>query len=627
MGNLNDTKNNLLSKIEAIKKINDDSSSLADSVQNKYLKDLSSSNPLSGKKLGSTTPITQNSNDIFNELITIANGFLGTTNSNVASSNKLVKTTKVKQYAIKSISTTLNSTKQIVLDNVKKVFFAGNGICGTNTTITGDTVTIKPNEIDFLNMLTLDPSTSSGQMMYESTSTNNGKIKLNRDLYNSFSGTPYNFTSLNNNKLFTSMWNVSSQQFSVSGLTQGVSTTNVESFFNDYYSSIDFPTISGITNTAMLMTIQGDGTESNLFNNGLNNLNRLTSKTCSICGNPTNTNNLQNQNATDLTSETDEDISSYFDFNNVEGISLDDEDLRHRRVLRFTDCNNYEIPVNSSMIEDYAYMSDKKNLNELVNSILAKTATDAYVQSNNTVPLENFNLSLLNNFILNLPKGLIAAALSPKMILPIVIIYKLFKTDLGGTVLDLMKKLSTLFFNIIKDLFWLFIQTFWGLIKIDLIAFVLKFVNKIIINKNKRYLTIITALIALLSKILQTNIASCQDLYGTVLSTLNTSLSSGGSFKLPGVLLSLSDTLPGYSQDRAFLNIVERINSSGVSTAPVFGQPNNILTIVKSVVDGHTEEMDSHSYVKVSNKAMVLASPSGPIPLPPGLLSSVGKIM
>ena len=627
MGNLNDTKNQLLSKIDAVKKINDDPSILADSVQNKYLKDLTSSNPLSGRKLGNTSPKTQNSNDIFSELLGISDSFVGTSNKGAKSSDKLTSKNKLKQYATKSVEKTLSFSKQIVLDNVQKVFFAGNGICGNNTTITGDTINIKPSEIDFLNMLTLDPSTPSGQIMYEPTTSVSGKIKINRNLYTSFGGVPYHVTSINNNELFTSTWNSTTQEFKITGLTQGGSIIKVSEFLSDYYSSIEFPDISGITKTAMLMTLQGDGTESTSFNFGMNNLDRLTSKLCAICGNPTNTSNLSNQNATDLTNETDEDISSYFNFDDVEGISLDDEDLRHRRVLRFTDCNNFEVPVNPVIIEGFTYMSNKKNLNDLVASTLSMAATDAYVQSGSNIPLETFNLFLLTSLIKNLPKALISSVLSPKMILPVLVIYKMFKSSTTIDVKDLMKQLSRLFYGIVKDLFWIFIQTFWTFIKIDLMALILKMVNKILKNKYKRYLIIITTLIALLTKILQSNINSCQDLYGTILTTINTSLSTGGSFKLPGTLLTLSDSLPGYSQDRAFLNIIERIEASGIPMGPINGEPNNLSSVIKSIIDGHTEEMDLHSFVKVSNKAMVLASPSGPVVVPPGLLNSVGKMM
>jgi hypothetical protein len=626
MSKVKNTSNKIKSKIEAIKKINDDPKQSADNVFDKYVKDLTPTDKLLGKKLDGFSDKRkkkkENKKDIFSELIEIVDSFL-TSDKNVTTTDKFQSRQRLKQHASDSIQVTLESSKDIISNNVKKIFFSGDGICGANSTISTDSITIKPNEVDFLNILTLDPNSNSGKIIYEPLKNIN-KQKVNRELYNSFTGPEYQFDTNNNKTLFTSKWNSTNQEFNISGLTQGNSSVKIEDFFNDYYSSIEMPDISGITKTAMLMTIQGDGSESISFNKSLNDLDRLLKKIFAMCGTPTNPNDLKNQNAIDLFNENDEDIEFYFDFDDVEGIDLDDEDARYRNVLRFTDCNNFEVPVNPSMIEDFVYLTDKKTINDLVNNTLSKTAADAFEQSDSSIPLANFNLSILNLFILNLPKALIANVLSPKIFLPIVIIYKLTKGS-GGLVKDLMKKLSKLFGSIIRDLFWKFIREFWKRIKVDLIAFVLKFVKKILKNKYKRYTTIISALIALLTKILEQGIDNCSDLFSVILSTIDGALSASGGFNIPGVILSLSDKLPGYSQDRAFLNITERMEASGIPTGLINGEPNDFVQSIKNIIDGHTEEMDTHGFVKVANKEMIIPSPMGPIIIPPGLLNSSGK--
>ena len=68
---------------------------------------------------------------------------------------------------------------------------------------------------------------------------------------------------------------------------------------------------------------------------------------------------------------------------------------------------------------------------------------------------------------------------SPKMFLPIVILFKIFKNQVD-TVLeakDIIKLLSKLFNNILKKLFWIFIKEFWSLIKPELKTFVKNLVN------------------------------------------------------------------------------------------------------------------------------------------------------
>ena len=625
MSKLKDTKARLQSKLEVIKKINDDPNSLVDSLSDKFLKDLPSTEQLFGKKLddflNKAKRKKENKKDIFGELMEIAEGFLSS-GKKVENSDRLFSKGKLKQHALTSAKRTSESGKEIVMSSVKKAFFAGDGICGTNLTLNGINITIKPEEIDVMNVLTVDPSTSTGQIVYEPTTNKTGE-KVNRELYSLFSGGTYQFDSNSNNTLFSAQWNQSNQEFNITDFNG----LEVETFFNDYYSTIELPDIQHITKTAMLMTIQGDGSDNPLFNKGMNTINRLIQKLSAVCGSPTRTNELKNQNAVDMFNETDEDVESYFDFDDVEGIDLDDEDSKFRRVLKFTDCDNFETPVNPSTIEDFVFFTNKKPINELVDSTLGRTATQAYIDSGSNIPQINFNLNLMNLFILNLPKALISSLLTPKIFLPIIIVYKVIKGIAGQTidVKVLMRMLSKLFVTIIKGLLWMFLREFWRLVKIDLIAYVMKIVKKILKNKSKRYITILKALIAFLLQVLQTEIDNCYALFSAVITAITTALSANVSLQVPGILLLLSKRLPGYSQDRSFMNIMERLDASGVKTGPIFGESNNIGTLVKSIIDGHTEEEDQNSFVKISLEGGALPGPNGGSIILPGIISGYGK--
>jgi hypothetical protein len=628
MSKLKDTKSRLQSKLEVIKKINDDPNSLSDSLSDKFLKDLPSTEQLFGKKLddflNKSKRKKENKKDIFGELIEIAEGFLSS-GKKVETSDKLFSKGKLKQHALTSSRLTLDSSKEIVVDSVKKAFFAGDGICGTNLTLNETNVTIKPEEIDLMNILTIDPTTSTGQIVYEPKSPNKGKEKVNRELYNLFSGGTYQFDSNSNNTLFSGQWSQSNQEFNITDFNG----LEIETFFNDYYSTIELPDTEHVAKTAMLMTIQGDGSDNPLFNKGMNDINRLLQKLSAVCGNPTKTDELKNQNAVDMFNETDEDIESYFNFDDVEGIDLDSEDSRFRRVLKFRDCDNFETPVNISTIEDFVFFSNKKPLNELVDLTLNRTATQSYLDSGSNIPQLNFNLNLMNLFILNLPKALISSLLTPKIFLPIVIVYKVVKSNLGESinVKTLMKTLSKLFKTIISGLLWKFIQEFWKLVKIDLMTYVMKIVKKILKNKTKRYVTILKSLIAFLINVLQSEINNCYSLFTAITNAITTALSANISLQVPGILLLLSKRLPGYSQDRAFMNIMERLDASGVKTGPIFGEPNNIGTLVKSIIDGHTEEEDQNSFIKISLEGGALPpTPAGVgATIIPGIISGYGK--
>lgn len=640
MSKVKDSTKKVKSKIDAIKKINDNPSVLTDSLYDKYLKDLPSTDELFGKKtddfLKKRISKKQNHQNIFEQMIDLVDTFInkGDTNkpigefkrTNKSIENLKIGKQKIKKHALTAANRTLDNSKTIVLDNVSKIFFAGDGICGTNQTFVIDDITISPKEIDFLNILTMNPDNGIGKIVYEPLKTTTDKIKFDRELYKLFvpSETIYNFISLNNNSLFDIKFKSDTQKYVVSGLQYEAFNT----FFDEYYTSITFPDIEHIIKTSMLLTIQGDGSETTLFNKSLDKLERLLQKLMSVCGNQTKRDVLQNLNPIDLFDETDEDIEYYFNFDDVEGIDLDAEDARRRGVLKFRDCNNFEVPKNTTMIEDFIYFSEKDNIVTTLDNILNRVATDAYEKSDSTISLENFKLSMMNMFILNIPKAIISSILTPKIFLPIVIAYKAIKniiTDID--IYDLMKKLSKLFYSIIKDLFWFFIREFWKLIKPELIKFLSILVAKIIKNKNKRYLVIVTALIALLTRILQNGIDNCADLFDAVLVTINAALSAPRPFNIPGILLGLSHYLPGYSEDRAILNIMERVEASGISLGPIYGEPNKLVDLIASIVKGNSEEMDSNSFIAVSNQEITIPTPVGPITIPPGLLSSSGKLI
>ena len=628
MSKVKDTKSKLKSKLEAIKKINDNPNSFSDNIANKYLKYLPSSE-VYGKKiddfLNKNKSKKDNKKDIFEDLIEIAEGFL-TKNSNIQSNDKLFTKGRLKQHGINATLKTVELGKEIVLDNVKKTFFAGDGICGTNYLLSGTTIQIKPEEIDFLNVLTVNPTTPVGKIVYEPTSPDKGKEKVNRELYTSFNGVPYLFNTNSNNTLFSMSWDQTNQLWDVTGF----SGKNVENFFQDYYSNIEIPDINSILKNTMLMTISGgDGSGENIsFNKSLNNLNRLVKKLFSICGSEKDNSLLKNQNATDLFNENDDNIESYFDFDDVEGIDIDDEDARLRKVLRFTDCENFEIPVNSTTISDFVYFSGKKNLNDLIDTTLNRVSTQAYLSSDSSIPQINFNINLINSFILNLPKSIISSLLSPKIFLPILIVYKVVRSITGQVlnVKDLMKQLSKLFTTIIKDVFWKFIREFWKLVKIDLISLLSKIIKKIFKNKKNRYLTILKVLIAFLIKILNEKIDNCYSLFTSIINAINTALSTRSPLQIPGLLLMLSDKLPGYSQDRAFMNIIERLESAGINTGPIYGESSNLSSLVKSIIDGNIEEMDQNSFVKITLQGGILPGPTGGVVIPPGIISGAGKL-
>jgi len=619
------------SKLEIVKKIQDDPKKSTDELYDLYLgnadldKKLSSS--IDGLKSKLKKKENSNKEDIFGSVIGIASDFLSAKSNKVPvkEDDKLLSSNKIKKYALESANITVKDSKNIVKESIKQFLFVNteSSICGVDTIIPTDSMVISPKEFDFLNVLQTDPSSKIGIIMYEQESPTYGDIKMNREFYGAFSSN-YSFTSKSGNNLFDLTWNTTNQEYNVSGLQQGiVGAVKVSDFIDDYYDSIETPKIEDIIKTSMLMTLQGDGENPEGVDKALNYLNRLCSKLFKICGSPDESSQLQT--TSQQFSENDQDILSYFDFNDVEGIDIDDEDSRYRKVLRFVDCGNFEVPSPQNSFEDFVYLSSG-DLQSLVDSTLENVALNASLSVDDNKLFQNINLELVNLFILNVPKALVSSVISPKFIFPLVVAWKQIKGAVGD-VYELMKKLGELIYIIIKKVFWKFLKEFWQFIKKDLLNFILSIGQRILKNKYKLYVRIITAIISLLRTLLSQGFDNCLAIFQAILAAVKGALNlPGGKINVPGFLLGFSDLLPGYSADRAYMNAAERMAAAGLNVGTIYGEANEYLIMTKAIIEGMSEEMDNNSFVKASNKMVTIPTPVGPIVIPPGIINSAGKM-
>ena len=614
MSALSDYRQKIESKVTAIKNF-DTQSSTTNRVSNSSGQKITESKDFISRKIDDFKDYRKSTKtdvkDVFGEVIKTVQGFIGTTDKSGKAKSNILK------YAKDASKTTIQASKQMVMDTVKNKLFSGDGVCGSTNLMSEDELDISPKEIDFLNMLTVNPDSNTGKIMYEST-LNKGFVKMNTEFYKLFdSNQVFSFSNNDGNKMFDLTWNSANQTYHISGL-QGVSgVTSVQDFLTDYYSSIEYPDFENILKQSMLMAIQGDGNDPKTFTIGMDKLERLLQKLFSLCGQQKNDLPL-NQNPINQL-EADNDLDWYFDLDDVEGIDLDEEDARSRRVLKFKDCNNYEVPINPNHIEDFVYLFKKnKDADDNISKTINNVASETYEKSGQSISLEDFQISLTGLYVSKIPKALISAILSPKIMFPIVVIYKMFKEiDSTVDIKDTIKKLSQLFFDLIKKVFWKFLKEFWNLAKKELLNFIKNIAATIIKNKLKRIKNIIMGLISLLSKLLTTTIDSCEAIFGAILSTINGILNKKVNIPIPGMLLVLSELLPGYSTDRALINVTEALEGAGVPTGPLYGRANTLPMIVKSILDGHTQEMDQNGYGIGAPQPVILPStPAGTVITP-----------
>jgi hypothetical protein len=649
-----DTVNKVNSKIDVITKSlqQDDLSVKIDKdTQDLILKDVKDLQKNIGTKLESLKAKLKNKKlkkknhkNIFEELLSTVSKFLEA-GRKANETDRFASIERMKYHAYSSADVTMKASRKIIMDCAKKVLFAGNGICGDDKVFDAqhDKCSLSPKEFDFFNMLKVPPESDYGKIMYELKNSNTSKEKINRNLYSAFTSLnhKYQYDTPSNKTLFVANWDTTTQQFNISGLSRnytGSTTQNpkLNEFFDDYYSNMDMPDLVNIVKQAMFLTTKcakisvdkngvsvggaPTGMEDNLawgpdLDKAINDFERFINKIFAFCNQKPN--GLGGQTAFNSFNEDDEDANFYFDFDDVEGIDLQDEDARRRKVLVFKDCNNYEVPYNANHMEDFIYLEGKVALNDWVNLTLNKVATDAYEQSYGGIQLPDFQFSIHLGFIVNIPKAIIASLLSPKILLPIAIIYKLFI----GVVLDvkdLLKKMKEWVLCIVNELFWKFIREFWKRVKTDLKNFLLKIVKRILKDKLKRYYYVIAALMALLKKIIESGIETCEDLFEAIGYAIEIALdlAGGADFHIPLPLLLIADKLPGFSTVKTTMEAQEKMRAMGIPTGPVNGEPNYFTAAFDAFGHAYTENLSKTPIIS-TNKIMKGISASGPVVIPP----------
>jgi hypothetical protein len=429
----------------------------------------------------------------------------------------------VRKITRESVKETSESIKPIFLSNVRKLFFASDSelSCGIGTKMSIDDLTISPKEFDLLDTLQTDPQSGLGKIIYENSASTD-KVKMNKVFYENFNGSPYNFTALDETNLFGIKWDSGNQVYNLSGLT--ANNITVDSFITKYYESIEFPKISDILkNTlSLVVPVGGVNTENSNYDLNLNKLMRVINKICAAC--PAPSNETLKQNAVDQFNEGDVEIGAFFDFDDVEGIDIDDENLRYNKVLRFVDCNNYNLPVNQNIVEEFAYFSSTKNdITKEYNDAMSKIAKDA-ANNSLSIPFPQFLANLDFQTMKNLPKALLSSIFSPKMFFPIVVLWKMLKSAVSSAFISiktLIKNLGKFVFNLLKDIFNKFLTVFWIKVKPQLALILKGLVTRLLKKSKKRYLVIIRGLIDILTALLPfVGIKSCEDFYSAILALL-----------------------------------------------------------------------------------------------------------
>lgn len=494
-------------------------------------------------------------------------------------------------YLKRTFLKTLNNIEPKILDILYKEIFKTVG-CDQQQAFKPNTIVyIKVKSIDLVDLLKIDPNDIEGRCLYETRSLapNDRPNATNKELYNriQFPNVSFNtqygnyYLGKSNQPLFDITY-VENDDLGRPGPWYKVEIVNrgnnflIYEFLLDYYKTIKVVEFKNILASIMeqltgMISINIGAGQFQIEDMGKFQL--IIQRILGLC--------FDEDKEIDVSgiakvSELDGIDNSFFEFTDND-LSTIEERLENIRkgVVKFIECDDVEIPVDADAI-----INSLNNLEYIQDVNLIDAADNLTNQVNNDPQFNGFNIQIaLNvNFIKLISQGLIVSLLSPKVLLPIYIAFK----GLGNNAVDLVdsyvqftKQFYGLVISLVSKVAALFIEELFEIIKKDIKTLVQQVIADIIKESNNKRLKMIAKLAEILiivASLIQ-DWRRCKSVIDEILALLK--LIPNNFNGIPSPLLLLSDLLDGYSETRAFINMIEEFQSLGIPTGTLpDGSPN-----------------------------------------------------
>lgn len=477
---------------------------------------------------------------------------------------------------------------------------------------------IKVSSIDLFGQLKDDPTSPVGKITYEKKNVvyNSFPFSMNKELYNRIQNInqPYSVSAGNNylGKSTQNLFDITYVESYVNSSGQTIvgqfykidlknrQSNKVTEFLEDYYGTIDIVDFKNIFAQLLDQLTGAISINKGYGNSKLIDLSKALLILKRIGGLCFDSNKEIDVAGTSKVSQVDNVNDGFFEFDEIDLRIIDQRisDIKNG-VVEFEECQTVKLPVNSDTIIDAIstlnYIDGENNNNQINAAVdLTNVVTD------NFFPLKiDIDLSFLREF----PKALINAMLSPKVILPLLVIAKsLGKTfvDYINSYMDFIVKLSQFFVEFVSKVISLFVKIIFNIIKKDIINLIRLIKSDVGKEKEKKRYQIILSLTSLLIQVggIIKDIRECKSVINKLLSLLNDIQKTTGSLPLP--LLLASRLRKGYSKTGAFLKVLTEFEELGLPTGPMpDGSPNLMLAAIKGIINGIDDEFTENGRTDV----------------------------
>lgn len=515
--------------------------------------------------------------------------------------------------------------------------------------VPNEKIYIKLESIDLLDYLKYSPDDNKTKILYEkdALSVQTIPFSMNRELYNR------TLNSESYSEQYGQFYKGNSGQdlFDIKYVTQDLNTgnfgdfyeitlqpklnspTRVSDFLVDYYQSVTIFEFSDIAKNVMNILTGCVDMSLDVGQKKLDDISKslkIVQRILGLCFDNTQEIEVGGSSKISVLEEIDD---SFFELSEFELRDTENEvNNIINRVSEFEGCDNIKLPVDYTQIlnnvakiwENPSNKTEDQLQEELINYI---NETAQNPEWSPVLPSIDFKLVLNLEVIKQLPKTILMSLISPKVLLPIFIMFKALKQDFVDLVEDFqsfLKNMRNIMVTLIAE-----IQAKFKEVLVDLIK---KQIYKLIISLNKdiskaaknSYIVIITKLLSVAFVLVNLirDYKRCRSIVDELLTLLRL---LAPKIDIPLPALAFSSLLEGFSAIRAFGNHIEQRDKLGFPNGDMpDGSPNLGLIDSFSQMSAFKRELDENSKVQIST--VDLANPGSPlIPTAGGFLAP-GKL-
>lgn len=519
----------------------------------------------------------------------------------------------------------LSNTKERILQIIFEETITALGCSQEQEFEPGVPIYIKVETIDLFNILKEDPNDSPMSFFYEKTDVPNGTLpfSMNRSLKSRFDEEGVPFSNDNGGKYIGAS---GSEIFDFEYVTQDDEgnqgdfykvtlskkingTKRISDFLLDYYLSTDIlefdVVISTVMNSMMGWLDTSIGTDSDKQND-FGYFSKILTRILGLCFDETQEIDVS---GTAKIGELDLVDESFFELNplDLRNIEVEVENIR-KGVVEFEDCGNVKLPVDTIGTQTMLRkLQDEDSIERkigIVESMLDNTANNKEWE-NATLPGINFNASVKLDFIKKLVTSIVKSILSPKMLFGLITLSKSLKLSNIDNI-DSLQSFVLVFkrfiVNITSKVASIFIEELFEIIKKNISQLVEDILKTIALETKNKQIRIIASIIYALYLLgsLIVDFRKCKSVVDELLKLLNLGLSFIGGPQIPLPILAAADLLPGVSDTRAFSNVLEQLQKSGLPTGDLpDGSPNLMNIAMFGLVKGQNQEVSENGKVNV----------------------------